>query len=88
MFATVELFQHGPLFGVRPGAHPRVEHQNNASLRQAQVLLQNIRLVWQDFLGKYTVAYYKNYWITAVKSFITLGPECYNTFTAVIYEFS
>jgi hypothetical protein len=39
------------------------------------VLPSNIRLGWICLPGNKTLAYYEQYYITVVKSFIVLGPE-------------
>ncbi len=61
---------------IRQGAYPTVEHLKGAcaSLRQAPALPANISLGWKGFPGTNALAYYKNSYLTAVKSFITLAP--------------
>jgi hypothetical protein len=44
---------------VRPGAYPKVEHMNGASLGQALALPSNIRLGWKGFARTNALAYYE-----------------------------
>jgi hypothetical protein len=50
----------------------------------------DIRLGWKGLPGTYTLAYYENPKITAVKSFIVQarGPNVIKLFTAINYECS
>jgi hypothetical protein len=59
---------------VRPGAYPRVEYLQGATLVLALALLAIIRLSWKGLPVINTLAYYENSKITDRKSFITLGP--------------
>ncbi len=45
---------------MRPGAYPRAEPLQGASLEQAPALLVNIRLGWKDLPETNTRAYNKN----------------------------
>jgi hypothetical protein len=51
-----------------------VEHPKGASLEWALDLPANIRLGWKGLPGTNTLAYNKNLYITAIKSFIVQGP--------------
>jgi len=51
-----------------------VEHLKGPLLGLAMALLANIILSWEGWPRKNTLAHYEHSFITAVKSFITLGP--------------
>jgi hypothetical protein len=50
-----------------------MEQLKGASTLEALALPTNMRLAWESLPGTNTLAYY-NFFTTAVKSFITLGP--------------
>ncbi len=58
----------------RPGAYPIVEHLKGSSIAPVPALQTDIRPGWKAFPRTNTLAYYEHSLITAVKSFITLGP--------------
>ncbi len=65
---------------MRPGAYPRVEHLEGASLGKALALPANIRLGWKDSPRTNILAYYENPYITAVKSFIVQAPTYFTEY--------
>jgi hypothetical protein len=65
-----------------------VEPLKGSSLVEALALPPNIRLGWRGFPGTNTLAYYKNPYAAAVKSFIVQAPGgIYKTFYGYLYCF-
>jgi hypothetical protein len=62
-------FQPSLMFAGKARAYP-----SDAPFRYST----NIRLGWKGVPGTNTLAYYKNLYLTAVKSFITLAPGVKN----------
>ncbi len=58
----------------RPGAYPIVGHLKVYSIGQVPALQTDSWLGWKVLPWTNTLAYYEHLWITAIKSFITLGP--------------
>ncbi len=61
---------------LRPGAYPRFEHMKGAQLVRAPALPANIRLGSEVLPMNNALAYYKNSWLTAAESFVTMVPDC------------
>ncbi len=71
-----------------PGAYPRVENPKGVSLSWAPGLHVDAILPWKGLTGTNTLAYLKKLKLTAVKRFITLGPDWHygNTYKDFTYK--
>ncbi len=58
---------------VRPGAYPKLEHQEVASLGKSPALPTNIRLDWRGLAGTNTLAYYEKSVNYGSKRFYSIG---------------
>ncbi len=74
MFVSGKLFQPNLNLWVRSRAYPRVYHPVRSLLKETSAFLAKLRLNWESLPETNTVAFYENSQITAIKSFMTIGP--------------